>query len=194
MSRRITVAVCLAVLGVAALVIWVCVKLTGPSGAPVLERIGSDGQASDKSSGSTEKKGLDWRVFQLPLVYAYFGDGPYSPTYLDQDGSSHVTYSPTQKPDSSPPYSPCYVDFENKTLYRWKDVALWYEQVPGTGPYGSNRGCHAKAFAVVIPIEPPVKYREVDGKYRPGYLDRGYWLFYAWKGVVLSKQELLDKS
>jgi hypothetical protein len=46
----------------------------------------------------------------------------------------------------------------------------------------------------VVTVEPPVKYLAVDGQFRPGYLDTTIQAFYEWKGVALSKKELLDKS
>jgi uncharacterized protein involved in tolerance to divalent cations len=139
--------------------------------APVSEDNHSNEQASHQPSVSSERAAIDQRVFELPMQVASLGD--------DECG-------------------PCYVDLDNKTLYRWKGVILRREQIlqtPYAGVPSGIRILKTKDFSIV-PVEAPVKYWYwKDGEaYRPGYLDRSIWTFYAWKGIVLSKQELLDKS
>ena len=128
----------------------------------------SNGQASNKPSGIPDKPVTVQPVFELPIHVAFLGD--------DQ-------------------FFPCYVDLGKNILYRWKGVVLGADQVPDAygGVPSGLKILTAKNFTVV-PVEAPVKYREFDGGYRPGYLDRSVQGFYEWKGVVLSKKEVLDKS
>ncbi|HEY7428205.1 MAG TPA: hypothetical protein VH682_28485 [Gemmataceae bacterium] len=171
MKRTAVISSCLAVLCLTALVVWVYLKHNGQSNTPTPEGNLSNEQTNHQSVASTEQRATAQRVFELPMQVAYLGD------------------------DES---SPCYVDRDNKILYRWKGVILHREQMlqtPYAGVPSRIRVLQAKDFSVV-PIEAPVKYwywKEGEG-YRPGYLDRAIWTFYAWKGIVLNEEELLDKG
>jgi hypothetical protein len=90
-------------------------------------------------------------------------------------------------------FCPCYFDFETKTLYPWQGVILHSDQVPNRGPNSRSKLLCAKDFNL-IEVEAPVKYREVDGKFRVGFLDRSHQVFYEWKAVALRKEELLNNS
>jgi hypothetical protein len=92
--------------------------------------------------------------------------------------------------------SPCYIDEQANLLYRWKGVVLQDKQLKETSYGGMPSGIptlRPKEWQVV-PFEAPIKYLETKEGFRPGYLDRTMWTFYAWKGVVLKQKELLDKS
>jgi len=176
MRRTIIIGSCLTALCITVLVSWMYVKRTGQGDVSVAEENIHNGQASNPIPGSPiENNAMDRSVFKLPVDLAYFDD--------------QVTLSDNDT------YSPCYVDREKKTLYRWKDVVLQRDQLPKgyTGVISSMPILIAKKFTVV-PVAALMKYREVDGEYRPGYLDKSNCVFYEWKGIVLSKQEALDKS
>jgi hypothetical protein len=118
---------------------------------------------------SKEKPAVDTTVFSLPMQVAFFGEGEFSP---------------------------CYVDFETKTLHRCRDVILQSHQFRKTAYYGRISGIEfldPKDFSVVS-VEAPLRYREVEGSYRVGHLDLTIRAFYEWKGVVLNKKDLLEKS
>jgi hypothetical protein len=92
-------------------------------------------------------------------------------------------------------FFPCYYDSTGKTLYRWNGVNLGSYQVPrvySAAPSGVVI-LRAKDFNVVT-VEAPIKYFHTAKGYSPGYLDTTSWEFFAWKGVVLEKDELLEKS
>ena len=90
-------------------------------------------------------------------------------------------------------FSPCYFDFEKQTLYRWKGVFLLREQMRYAGPQSRLLVLDAAKFKV-LSIDVPVRYREVDGGYRPGYLHRSYRTFYEFKGIMLKKHQIFEKS
>ncbi len=182
MKRTITITSCLALLCIATLALWMCMKYgvpgyaAPPEGTPiphvdtaVSKGSNSDGQENKMPSGPTEKAAMTPVVFELPTRVAVMGEDEYSP---------------------------CYFDVKKMILYRWKGVILRDEQIRQTGYVGFPSGIRmleAKDFSVTS-VEAPVKYWQTDGGYRPGYLDQSIWTFYAWKGVVLKEQELLDKS
>jgi hypothetical protein len=169
MRRIITIASCLIVLGVVAVAFWMYRNRTGREGALAPGAVGPDSRAGD-TAPSARKTAMDPLLFELPVKVAFWGDDEFSP---------------------------CYLDLEHKTLYRWKDVVLRSAQVPTpykTVPSGTRVLNVKPGDFSVVPIEAPVKYRESNGEYRPGYLDRSTHTFFEWKGVVLSKRELLDKS
>ena len=166
MRRTIIVTSCLAVLCLAALAVWVYRNHAGPGVAPVTDGNGKTGTVSQTSPGPDEKPATAPPVFGLPVRVAYLGD--------DRFGT-------------------CYADFTNRTIYLWRDVVIPREQVPNAGPSGRFKILTAKDFTVV-PFNAPVKYLESGGGYKPGYLDRSGRVFYAWKGVSLSQQEVPYKS
>ncbi len=177
MRRTIILASCLAALCLAVLAIWLYGRRSGQDGVPV-PAVNTGSQASSKSSGSTEKRATDPRLFALPDRFVMFAK--------DQ-------------------FSPCYFDREKKLLYRWKDVVLRFDQLPELGPYHSypifvaydrpelSAEIIVKDYAVV-PVEPPVKYRVTDKYCRVGFWFRTERTFFMWRGMALSKHELLDKS
>jgi len=182
MKRTITITSCLALLCIAALALWMCMKYgvpryaAPPEGTPiphvdtaVSKGSNSDSQENKTPSGLAEKADTTPAVSELPTVCAFMGDGEFSP---------------------------CFLDEEKNTLYRWKGVVLRIEQIRKTAYGGVPSGIsllNAKDFTVKE-FDAPVNYWLVDGSYRPGYLDQEIWTFYAWKGVVLKEQEILDKS
>jgi hypothetical protein len=168
MKRTIIIASCLTVLGLAVLFILVCLKRTEQGGALVPERTVSNDQANNVSSPPSEKPATVQAVFEFPVHVASLGDGQFCP---------------------------CYIDLSKNILYAWKGVVLRIGQVPDAydGVPSGIKILNAKDFTVV-PVAALVKYREFDGGYRPGYLDGSVQAFYEWKGVVLTKQQVLDKS
>lgn len=113
---------------------------------------------------AAEKRAQEPRVYQLPVRITVFGENDHRPSYSDR---------------------------ENKSLYAWKGVVLRSDQIPKAYdkiPMFVTQGCTI-GFA-----DPPVNYREVNGQFRPGYLERSIGVFYEWKGVVLDKREVPDKS
>jgi hypothetical protein len=142
------------------------VLVAKPEVNPLPEANGNNGQADKRLPGSSKKNATDPQVFELEVRTAFLGDGQFNPYYFDA---------------------------KKKTLYRWKGVVLRREQIPQAGPYNTMPVLIAKDFSVV-PVEAAVKYRKIDGEYRPGYLDWSSRVFYEWKGVVLSKREVLAKS
>ncbi len=180
MRRTVTIGSCLAGLCLAALAVWMYMKYSGPGDVAVPLEDGSDGLTSNEPSVPTEKAAIPTEkaamtpvVFELPTHVAFMGQ--------------HMGVNE---------YSSCFVDTEKMILYRWKGVILLDEQIQQTPYDGVISGIDvldAKDFSVTS-VEAPVKYRQTDGGYRLGYVDQTIRTFYAWKGVVLSKQQLLDKS
>jgi hypothetical protein len=168
MRRTLIIALSWATACLLVVAIWMYVKQSEKGGVPSPGGAVSDDQTKKEPSGPTEqqKMATALHVFNLPVRIAFFGDDHFSP---------------------------CFFEFEKNTLYRWKGVMLRREQVPNAGPLSRIPVLNAKDFTV-LPVEAPVKYLEVSGRYRPGYLDRKGWIFYEWKGVLLDKQQLLDKS
>jgi hypothetical protein len=166
MRRNITIASSLAVLCLVAVVVWVSVKRAAQDIATAPKGNSTNTDASNKSSGPTQKTPIPPSVFGLPVQIAFFGDNQFSP---------------------------CYVDLDKMTLYRWRGVVLRRDEVPNTGAKMGILVLDAKDFSVVA-FEAPVKYLESEGLYHPGYLDRSGRAFYEWKGVVLNKPQVLDKS
>lgn len=164
MRRTIRIAILLAASGLAALAIWVFVKPRLGGGAGE----GKDDRA-DITPPAEQVKPL--AQFGMPVKVAFFGGDEFSP---------------------------CFVDFDNKTLYRWKGVYLRGEQLrltPYAGIPSGIRVIDAKALAFsVVPFEAAVRYLEVNGEFRPGYLDSTILAFYEWNGVVLGKKDLLETS
>ena len=178
MSREVVLAAAgTAVLCLAAFGWWLQTKRGEPVDNPTLGGSGSDPTPAEKETQPVlhrapvppGKPSMEQTVFELPTRVTFFGEDEFSPCFLDQ---------------------------EKKILYRWKGVVLRREQLLDT-PYGTVpsgiRVLEPEDFTVKS-VEAPVRYREVDGGYRVGYLDRTILMFYEWKGVVLTKDELLDKS
>jgi hypothetical protein len=175
MRRLITIASCLAVLCLVVLVVWLFVNHNGRGRAPRAEGNPSDDQANHKSSEpiqsseAVEKKAKAPWELDLPMQIAFLGDDKFSP---------------------------CYFDLENQTLYLWNGVVLRREQVPDAYKGGISRieMLDAKNFPRIVNVEALVKYREINGEYRPGYLFRPERVFYEWKGIVLSRQNVIPRS
>jgi len=175
MRPTIVITSSLAALCFAALAVWLYVNHSQGAAPPpahegdVSNGQGgvSDGRTNDKPPDPGEKPAVDPAVFDLPVQVAMWGREEFSP---------------------------CYLDVGKKTLYRWKGVRLTREQLPPEyfRVTAAAPVLLAKDFNVEE-VEPPVKYLESDGAYRPGYLERS-GRFYQWKGVVLNKKELLDMS
>lgn len=172
MKRTIAITSCFGILCFAALGIWVYVKCREQGVAPVPEGKVSEGPLRnklpplDKLPDPTEKKVVT-SVFALPMEIVSIGDNHFRP---------------------------CYFDLERKGLYLWKGVVLKYEQVPEQykGVISGIRMLNAKDFTDIVTVEALVKYREVDGEYRPGYLLQG--VFYQWKGVKVKRDKVIARS
>ena len=142
MRRRISIASCLIVLCIGAVVLLWCYGLRPKQGeAAGLEENVRNEQLHKEAALSAAKRAKDMRVFALPTRIAFF----------DKDQ-----------------FSPCYVDLESHILYRWKGVIFQREQLSPayTGSYSQLRMCRAKDFTVEL-IEAPVKYMETNGKFHP---------------------------
>jgi hypothetical protein len=176
MRRTIILASGLAALCIMGLAIWLYGRRGGQDSVVVPDANTTKGNR--ESIRPTEQGRTDPRIFALPVEFVMFAK--------DQ-------------------FSPCYVDPENKTLYRWKGVVLGIDQLPPRGPYNNypifvaydrsdvSAGLIVKDYALV-PVEVPVKYRVTNNYCKPGYWMRSCQMFYAWKGMALSKYELLDRS
>lgn len=169
MKRTIFLVTGTTLLCLGALAVWAYAKRTGSEGSRSSESESQITQPEPKSSVSAEKRAIDPAVYALPVNFGTLNGGKFSV---------------------------CYVDTNTMTLYPWKAVALRYEQLSegDRSPLGGRRPLDEKAFTTVAPIDALVKYRETPGGYRPGFFDHSAHLFYEWKGVVLKKTELLDKS
>ena len=87
-------------------------------------------------------------------------------------------------------YSPCYLDEDRSILYRWEGIIFSREQLPPQYKQRLSRPrvLVAKDFSSVNVIEPIVRYREAEGRYRPGFLFHD--TFYEWKGITLDRDEI----
>jgi hypothetical protein len=176
MRRTIIFASGLAALCLTGLGIWLFGMRRGQDGIAVSDA--NSGNQNGNPSHPIEKGINQPHVFSLPVVYVLF----------DNDK-----------------ISPCFVDAEKKTLYRWKGVVLRPNQLPPRGPYNYfplyvaydhpnvSAGLVVKDYAV-LPVEAPVKYRVTDSDCRPGYWMKSPRVFFVWKGMALSKYELMDRS
>lgn len=163
MRRTVIVATCCVALALAILAVWLVARRGGPEVVQVPPDTGDSAQPDTKPPTIAEKV-----VYDLPVRVAFFGDDEFGPGY---------------------------VDLETKTFHHWKGVVLTREQLMVTA-YGRISGrigvLDTKDFTVAT-VEAPVKYLDIGGQFRPGYQDRTINAFYQWKGIVLSKEELLDK-
>ena len=174
MKRTISIVSCLVGLCVAAVIGRYSLMQTGHAGVVVTEPItpGNEGNGDSPKTtkhGSEDSPKAAQQVFYLDTGMAVFGANENSP---------------------------CYVNVETNTLYRWKGVVLRDDQLKQT-PYDafpSGIACLNPKECKVVPVEAPIKYWQTSEGFRPGYIDRTIWTFYAWKGVVLTQKELLDKS
>ncbi len=173
MKRVIAIGSCLIVLGSAALLAWVGCDRVQRDGILLPNESPPNCQESKTVPPSNGNRVLDPRVFELDTVIFFGGDA-------DQ-------------------YNPCYYDEANKTLYLWKGVVLRERQqipreflsFPSGLPIFDVKDC--PDFPIVL-VEPPVRYLESNGQYRPGYYFRSTHTFFEWKGIVLRKEELLGKD
>ena len=164
--RRIIIASHLAVALLSGITVWLYMNWKSPETATTAERKG-EGQPIDISAKHVEhKKKAAW-AFDLPMKIAFMGG--------DQ-------------------FRPCYFDVGNKCLYLWNEVVLRRDQLPEayTGRISRIRLLYAKNFSQVVTISPPVKYREINGQYRPGYFQPG--VFFEWKGVSVSREKVIPRS
>lgn len=169
MKRTFIIGSCLVILGVAGIAVLIYAKRPWQPDA-----IAPNGEiqvphAADKPSVPIDQIVKESRFVDLQVQVAFFGDDEFSP---------------------------CYCDPAKKSLSRWKDVVLHREQLlktPYAGVPSGVRVVIAKDFSV-LEVEPPVRYRETNGQYRPGYLDRTIRAFYEWQGVVLAKKDLPEEN
>jgi hypothetical protein len=167
MRRTILIVGVAAVLCFAALTVWAYARRTEPEGRRIGEGELQQTQRGPESAYSAEKQKTDPHVFELSVAFVYLGDGKNRFGYVDES-----------------------------ILYLWKDFALREDQLSegDRSPMGGRMRVQAKEFKAIKPIDGLIKYRETIAGYRPGFFDHSCRLFYQWKGVVLKKTELLDKS
>lgn len=127
------------------------------------------------------------------------GNATVGPEHGDEEDASHTEFV-LQLPVTIAYFdkdriSPCYLDVDRKTAYCWKGVILRVDQVPRayTGIPSRVSTIKAKGFNIES-FEAPIKYIRTKDGYRAGYLDTTSWDFFAWKGVMLKEDALLEKS
>jgi hypothetical protein len=104
-------------------------------------------------------------VWKFPVGYAWFG------------------------PFDNPRYAAGFIEERSRQFFRWKDVTVDRETIPGDGAYTRATILDGNKLAVTD-IDPPVFYQRLkDDQYAPGYL-HPHWVFYRWKGVVIKRDEL----
>ncbi len=188
MRRKITTASSLVALCLAAGITWYVLTHTGGHAVVVV----TEPVTPAKQASNDVPKTKPARVVVTQ---------PTKPAKQEDDANrkfaQHVLALDTMMAHYGPDaYCPCYLDEQLNTLYLWKGVVLndvqikqtWYDGMP------SGIKCVRPSEWTVVLFDAPIKYWQTADGFRPGYLDRTTWMFYAWQEVVLRQKELLDKS